>query len=361
MLNLKKQQKLIEGISLKDVTRRMKPFTIVLPIKGTDVEKKLFKKSILSAINLNPDELILGVDNPFNLELKKQILELVEQTGYNKLRFIEVEKSGDWNFQLAHVVWECYKAAKYDKIFSYDIDSTICSTILLGYDKIGTNNIACISFTKRMPINTPQKLIRYISHRLRIRSSEYCFTGCYWIWRPFYFEYMKKEDYMKIKNGVDGILVDKILDHPTYKLVTRKEIGARCYTIGNEDYDWRQFQDGIWMWANKQDFVTKRRKILAERKASMNRNPKMKKRIRYQLSVKYLRCIESNFWVYLLSKVFMYQYWNLLKGYLWASKHQEAEIVKVAVKHDVYEFSYLGVKLLPKRKWKDANKTGFNI
>lgn len=340
----------------------MNEFTIVLPIRGTELEIPMIKRAIRSCMPLKPGEIIIGVDGDVSRIIINHVRKIFSENKYGDFRIIYVSKSKEWGFQLANVIWRCYKAAKYDKIFSFDVDSTLRLSVLMGYNKIGTNNIACISFTKRMPINSPQKLIRYLSHRLRIRSTDYCFTGCYWIWRPYYFEYILKDDYKKIKNGVDGILVDRLLAHPIYKLVTNKEIGARCYTIGNEDYDWRQFQNGIWFWANKQKFVIKRRKVLEQRKNKLfhGTGSKLLTKLHYVASISFFNIVEKNYLIFMFGQILMYQYWYLLKGYRWAGKNPNEEIVKVAATHDLYEFSYLGVKLLPKRKWKDADKTGFN-
>lgn len=338
----------------------MKPFTVVIPIKGTDVEKKLFKKSILSAINLNPDELILGVDYPFNLELKKQILELVEQTGYNKLRFIEVEKSSDWNFQLAHVIWECYKKTSYDYIFSFDIDSTVRKIVLSGLKWIGEDHVAVVSFTKRMPINSITKLIRHIFVRIRVWQSDFVFSGCYWVYRPYYFDSIKKNMLQKIHNGVDGILVEETLSQRKYKLITKKEKGVRCYTIGNEDMDWRQFQDGIWYFGNWRTLMKQRKKRYFERNKGLiqKRNTSFFAKIQLNLNKRKFEIIETNPIIFILIKAFAYQHWNMLRGFLWAKSNSNSDCVKKAKTVDKEAWGLFGSKYLPKLKWKNGG-TGF--
>ena len=230
----------------------MEPFTIIVAIRDTDEEYEYMMESLQSALALNPEEIINGLDEPVSSRILKRI-EHIKNLYDNDtpVRTVVVKKTRDWNFHLAHLTWEMYKASSNDKMLHFDIDTVLKKQVMLGFDQIGKNQIAIISFTKRFRIKNLSELVRFLFYRLRVRMVDYVFSGTYWMFKPYFFEISDLTEYKNIRNGIDTYITAKMYGQDKFKIITRKEIGAKMLTIANEEYDWRQFQDGIWYFANK--------------------------------------------------------------------------------------------------------------
>lgn len=363
----------------------MLKFTIVLPVRDTDQEYKFLKKSLPSALAIKPDELIIGADAPLSPRLAHRIAELCKvKDPKTEVRILPVDKDATWNFQLANVMWNCYTFAKYDYILSFDVDSILRPIVLMGLEQIAKDGTAVVSFTKRLRIKTPGELLRHIFYRLRVMQTDYVFSGVYWIYRPYYFENVPLEKYKTIYNGVDTIMCNEILDKKKHRIVTNKETGVDCLDIQNEDLPWRQYQTGIWIWANRESFmqrrleyIKKRKQQLPKRKAesfARARGPKSllirKARfafIEFRMKIfehpfiqnQILKHIETRSAAFLLVKTIAYWHPHLLLGYLWAKKHPNSEAVKMAKQLDQYEWGFQGSKYVTHKKWKREG-TGFN-
>ena len=313
-------------------------FTIAVAVAFTDKEKQFLEKSIKSAIKLNPGELLFGVDKGVDPESLSKIKEICSANNFDRWTIVEVEKSNEWNFQLANVVWHCYKQAKFDKILCYDIDTELRSNVMLGYDQVGKGNLACVSFTKKLLIRSVSDMIRYIFYRFYIMRNSFVFSGIYWIYRPYFFKNVILKDYMKIVNGIDLFLVDAILKGKTHKLLTRKEIGSNSFDLQNNDYPWRQFQIGIWYGANRSnllEYITKKCK-------ETNSEPSLIKKV-----------VHSHPTLLVLLMYFLNQHPYSWKGYRWACKNNDHDAVISATKVDLSEWELLGGKYVEHlRDWK---------
>lgn len=314
----------------------MRKFTIILAIRGTEKEEKFYKRSIKSAVALHPDEIIIAVDYPFPYDWLLKVRYTFQDLHWTQFRIIQVEKSTEWKFQLAKVVWEVYKASNNDCIYHFDIDSEVRPIVMIGLKEIGIDNVAVLSFTKRTRLKTIPDLFRFISYRIRIKTVSSVFSGNYWVYRPSYFKLISKEASQKIKNGIDTLLLEELSKQKKYKLVTKKDMGVNSFDIQNEEYDWRQFQDGIWYFGHRKTFYK-------EIRASHQGKGRLAK---YPL-------------LYMLVKTVVYLRWNILKGYLWASSHPNDPIVEKARQLSLYEWNYLGGDLVkPIKNFKDTG-TGF--
>jgi hypothetical protein len=336
------------------------------------------EKSLPSAIKLNPDELIIGLDYPESQRIMNKACRICNELNFKNIRIISAEKNPDWNFQLANLIWKCYNLAKNDIILSFDVDSILRKEVLLGLDQIGHDNIAVVSFTKKLRIKTLGELVRYVFYRLRVKQSDYVFSGVYWIYRPFYFANIELEKYMKIYNGVDTIMCEQILEKNTHKIITRKEKGVNALSPQNEDLPWRQYQTGVWLGANEQYFKINRLKRIEKRKQdfvirkkmSLERARDTKSRlariarlklaeIRIKLAEKYINNkIEASPIFYVLVKTIVYWHPYLLLGYMFAKKNPENEAVMIAKTMKEMEWGYTGSKYLNHKKWKKEG-TGF--
>ena len=69
----------------------MKPFTIILPIKGTDEELKFMEKSIPSAVKINPDQILFGLDYPLKSDITTKIDQLMNKYNYSNYLIIPIK------------------------------------------------------------------------------------------------------------------------------------------------------------------------------------------------------------------------------------------------------------------------------
>ena len=323
-------------------------FTIVLPIRGTNRELKYMRKSIPSAVKLDPGELLFACDAPLRPEINSMIIEMMKEYKFTRYRIRVFERDPSWGFQLAHVLWYCYRDAKYDRILSFDIDSVVRKEVMLGYDIIGKNNVAVCSFTKKLLISGLLSLQRYFFYRLRVKQSDYVFSGVYWIHKPYFFANIKKDEYMKIINGVDTFLTNKIRENGTHKIITRKEKGVNALDHQNEDYPWRQFQTGIWIQANQKFSMSSTIMRLKSKHSLSNwRNVTFRGIVlycMYKISPKLCEKLVSGDMplLFVLVKSFMYGHPYLLKGYRWAQKHHDHKVVELASTMSFDEWGYNG-------------------
>ena len=312
-----------------------KKFSIVMPFHDTPRERKFALKSIPSVIKLNPTEFVIGIDEPAKDDLPAYITGICAKNGFENVRLIRVPRTKDWNFQLAHVIWECFHACVHDKILGCDVDNKLRGAVMLGYDLIGKDNTAVVSFTKKILMRTVWDCIRYIRCRIRIKNTDFTFSGSYWIYKPYYFANVKKSEMQKIYNLIDGCMVDSIMRQKTHKIVTRKEIGVSCMDYQNEDYPWRQFADGIWLYANKHTL-----KATDERFRERSTNP-----VRWTV-----RYIVNRFPILVvMHRSFVNQHPVMTSGWRWAVKHRDSEAVEAAAGMSLADWQTYGASKHVKR------------
>lgn len=313
-------------------SKMIEKFTIVLPIKGTKEEDGFMERSIHSAFDLNPDEIIIALDEGVSKIIEARVDFCCQSYSGKRpcVRKIYTSKDPQWSFQLANIIWNCYSKANNDRIFSFDIDSVVRKDVLKGLPQL-KDDVALVSFTKKLHIGTIPDLIRFIFYRIRVKTNESVFSGNYWVDRTKFFDLIDKNDYMKLKNGVDTYLTEKIRQS-RYTMINRKDMGVTALSKQNEDYDWRQFMDGVWFYANRDKIKagTVKRGVL--KRGFFRRHPKL----------------------LVLLKSTVYQRYGILRGFNWASKNQKHETVVKASTVDLYEWGYFGTKYLPKLKFKDT-------
>ena len=124
--------------------------------------------------------------------------------------------------------------------------------------------------------------------------------------------------------------------------------------------DWRQFQDGIWLYANMDTFRKNRKIRHQQRKQHLLENNKFtfSRRINLGFRVSIGSILDKHPRLFVLIKSLAYQHWYLLEGYSWSTKNPNAEAVKLAKSMSFEEWGYKGSKFLPKRKWKHKG-TGY--
>ena len=317
-------------------------FSIVVPFRDTSNERAFARKSIPSAVRLKPSEIVIGMDEPVAESTMKCVDEIFEELSFRNYRVLQVPRSAEWNFQLANVIWHCYKACKNDKVLAFDIDSVLRPSVLKGYDIIGQNGNAVVSFTKKLLIENISDMIRYVFYRCRIRISSYTFSGIYWIWRPYYFEDVDIGGFTKIQNGIDTYMIGCIVDQNRHNIVTLKDIGVNCLDIQNEDMPWRQFQDGVWLYTHPEVIGVYQQKSLF---TSIRGNV--------------IRSLNRVMPFTALARTICYQHPWMLRGWRWAKSNSNHEIVQMASELSPLEWELMGAKHVKEiYDWQKQGKTG---
>ena len=287
-----------------------------MPFRDTPRERKFAERSIPSAIVLKPDEFVIGIDEPADPSFLTLISELCAGHSFQNYKILPVPKSDKWKFQLANIIWHCYQECRNDRILAFDVDSVLRPTVLRGLDLVGYDGNAVVSFTKKFLIKSVADLIRYTSSRLRIATSPHVFGGVYWIYRPYYYNDVDLKGMMAIRNGIDTYMMNCVLEQGKHKTLTLKKIGVNCMDRENGDYPWRQFQDGIWCYANKSKFRD------MQRDARELRSPGTRDVIG--------NVIDRTPTLLILLKSAVYCYPWLLRGWLWARKNTDHDAVAKA-------------------------------
>lgn len=317
-----------------------------MPFRDTSRERKFALKSIPSAIKLHPDELVIGVDAPMSESFAKLIDELCKKESFENLKIVEINhESQEWGFRLAHIIWECYKACTNDKILVFDVDTVLRPVVLKGYELVGQNNNAVVSFAKKLLIKSASQLIRYAIYRMTVKRRG-VFSGIYWIYKPYYFENVILSEFKQISNGIDAFMFDVIQKRRTHKVTILKDIGVNCLDIQNEEYPWRLFQIGVWMYSNT---FGKTKQL-----SSMNSLPKNS--ARYKIKVFIKKRFPGIILFYRISRM-GYDKW-VIKGVLWARENKEHTATRTASKLSYTEWELTGTKYIKDvHNWEKHGRT----
>ena len=322
----------------------MTKFSIVMPFRDTPRERKFAEKSIPSAIALEPDEFLIGVDEPADESFLALISRLCAKQSFTNYRILSVPKSDKWRFQLANIIWHCYQECRNDRILAFDVDSVLRPAVLHGLDFVGRDGNAVVSFTKRLLVRSLGDLIRHMFYRLRVRLHSYVFSGIYWVFRPHYFEDVDLEGMQSIENGIDTYMVKRISAIGRHKVLMLKEMGVDCMDIQNEDYPWRQFQEGIWYYANKDTYMDLRRQSRGRKNSRKN--------IIHRILGRYLGL------VILFRSVVYCRPW-LFRGWFWARRNPGHTSIHAARDAGLDEWSTMGSKHVRAiRDWRKYGRLG---
>lgn len=297
----------------------MKKFSIILPFRDTSLERKFAEKSLPSAIALNPDEMVIGVDAPADPSFIDLILNLCQP--FKDVNIVQVPRSDEWNFQLANVLWSCFGECRNDVVFVSFIDIIFKPVLLQGLEYIGQNNTLGVSFPVRPLTRNLSEWIRYLSERWTIRKREYVWDGTSWLYLPYVFEDVDKKGMQEIFNGVDTYMETCIINASRHKIITLPQSGAQSMNLANTDYPWRQFEWGVWKYAN----------LAVDKKKRLQRNGGKLSRL--------LTLIINKFPILPVLKLsFTRQHQWRLRGWMWARKNPTTIAVTKArgVPYEVY-------------------------
>lgn len=228
-----------------DLTRE---FSVVLPIKD---ELEYFKQVFPSYLALRPKDLVLCLDDPPPTDVERVAKDLASTTPVD-LNIVKVGRDKSWNFHQGHVRREGYLQARHDKIFTSDVDVRIVpQNVLEGFDLVGKNGIAAVTFAKFPPMNSPVTILRALSYHARRLLRRKPFTGIYWLYRPYYLDLVPDALIRSIYNGEDTLLKGLILTNEQYGYHYLNKVGCFALSEQNEDLPWRQYVHGLWFAKNR--------------------------------------------------------------------------------------------------------------
>ena len=313
-----------------------------MAFRDTPRERTFAEKSIPSAIALGPDELVVGIDGDGGAGagnggdtgrdgLAEFVTSLCERHAYaGRLSVVRVERSPEWGFQLANVIWHCYKASRNDAVLSFDIDSVLRREALRGARMVGRDGVASALVSKHMLTRTPSEYLRYAGFCLRgivAKRNAYASSGAYWLHLPWYFANVSRDGLAGISNGIDDYMLARMAANGTHRVVRVPGNGAMSLDIENVDYPWRQFADGMWHGANGSPRSAGPRAALREAALAVG-------------------------------KAAAYQRPHVARGWLWAVLHQDSEACRAARETDLAGWITRGSAYVRDREW-GRKGTGF--
>ena len=275
---------------------------------------------------------MIGVDAPAYKSFLDLISKMCADNSFTNYRVLAVPKSDKWNFQLANIIWHLYKECRNDCILAFDVDSVLRPTVLRGLDFIGQDNTAVVSFTKKLFVKTVGDAIRNFVYRLRVKRSQMVFSGIYWIYRPYYFNNVNIDGMRAIQNGIDTHMIKQIDKSNTHKILTLKDIGVGCLDPQNEDYPWRQFQDGIWYYVNRHTWIKSKKNNLIHKNSFIIYTM-------YKILYKFPALV-----VVLKSVVYCHPW--AIRSWMWAWRNQHHQASLAAHSADFDEWCMMGSKYI---------------
>lgn len=213
-----------------------------MAIKGTAREMESAPKALASACAIRPTQLIVGLDSDAPAALET----LVRDHAPCNLKVMRVQRDDAWLAHFPHVTWEMIRASDNDLILCTDADLILQCSIPEHAGLPGTSNIAAVTFLIVPGSPGLAGAWRRLTFRARrkfgTRKAE---TGLYFIWRPFYLDFIREDVMRSLRNGVDSIIWRTLEKTDRYDYVSSGIIGAIGCDDHSGDYPSSQFADGI--------------------------------------------------------------------------------------------------------------------
>jgi len=225
-------------------------FSIVLPIKS---EYQFVKRCLMSCYAINPDELIICLDDPPDQKTLQEINRIADKQGWaDKTKIITIPKNPEFHFHQAWVRREGFRKAKHDRILTVDVDTIINKNVLKALSLVGKDDVGFVSCSTSHTKNGFLGLWRHIAFKIANKSSPPRFTGLYALWRPYWLDseddnIKNLEDARKVKGGLALIGEDAYLHNcmqTKHKCVHLSEYGGYCMRNDCNDLPNVQFEIG---------------------------------------------------------------------------------------------------------------------
>ena len=226
------------------------PFSIVLPVKS---KSNLLEKSLTSCYSVNPDEVLICLDDPPDKKILDEIKRISNKYGYShKTKIITVQKNLEFSFHQAWVRREGFRQAKHDRILTVDVDLIINNKVLKALSLVGKDNVGFVSCSTAHSKNGLLGVWRHIAFKIANKKNPPQFTGLYALWRPYWLdtedEKIKSlENARKAKGGFALIGEDTYLHNcmqTKYKCMHLSDYGADCMRDDCNDLPDVQFEIG---------------------------------------------------------------------------------------------------------------------
>ena len=293
----------------------VRKFTAVVLFRDTPKERKFALKSIPSLVALNPDKIVVGIDDDRDEDFDRFVEKIFNGLGYGSYALVPVARDPSWQLHTAHVLWECLQAAGHDVVFACNIDTIIRPAVLDGLDMIGQDNLAMMSFSLWHKVRTvPDRIRRFYFQRQTKREATLKGTsGTYWIYLPFLLKAIDYDEYRSVANGFDSLIYFQFLKNG-YRCIFSHTVGAKCMDYENDDLPWRQFCRGAWYMANCTSWYAQSRPLRCIRRVFGD------------------SAFRKAFWVRaalgLVPDIWKTQYYGMWAGYWHAVKNPESELVQ---------------------------------
>ena len=293
--------------------------------------------------------MVIGVDAPADIEFVRAIRKIFDKSNTDThLNITQVDQDAAWHFGLAKVTWELYRAASHDVALMTNVDSVLEPAAIYGRDIVGTKNIAGVALLSRPLVRTISDVVRYGYWRL-VRRSRLRFTGLFWIYLPYYFDFIDVDSFKKIQNGTDTFMWECLTKNKQYTAITyRGENAAKDLNYTNNDLPWRQFMAGIFRYAN----IDKWQERVRCRQKNMGATAKLCSRV-----------LNTHPTMSVIFSSIMYAHPYFYKGYRYAQKHPQSKAVTAARTHSMaqWEMYFVDhVRNLYNWDLTEHQRTGFN-
>ena len=116
-------------------------------------------------MSLGADEIIVGADESRGADFDRFVAGVFQEAGYARYRILPVPRNKAWRLHAAHVVWDCYAAARNRVAFVCNIDTVIRPSVLAALDSVGRDKTGMISFSLRHRTRTLPDRIRWFYFR----------------------------------------------------------------------------------------------------------------------------------------------------------------------------------------------------
>ena len=324
-----------------------RPFTAIVLFRDTPGERLYARRSIPSITALGPDEILVGADEARGADFDQFVASIFQESGYARYRILSVPRDEAWRLHTAHVLWECFEAAKNKVAFACNIDTVIRPSVLAALDAMGRDKTGMISFSLRHKVRTLQDRIRWFHFQRQERRIKTLkgTSGTYWVYLPYVFEAVDRTDLMEVANGFDSLLWFRFEDSQ-YKAYFWHEIGAECMDYENNDLPWRQFCYGAWYGAN------------CEKKYVDSRPLKFVRR-RFGPSAA-LKIVHLRATLRLVPEIWRTQYYGIWRGFRYSLANPGSEMVRAmkGITYNDYNLKYGGTQVRKLKKWRRTG-TGF--
>jgi len=183
-------------------------FSIVIPVKD---EFQLLRWSLPSCYNIDPDEVLICLDDPPHERTLQEAKRIANKFGWSdRTKILSVAKNPEYRFHQAWVRREGFRRAKHDRILTVDTDLIINRNVLKALSQVGKDNIGFVSCSTLHSTGGWLGLWRAIGHRITSKLRPPGFTGLYALWRPHWLD--SEDEGIKLLEdprdaGVKGSLV----------------------------------------------------------------------------------------------------------------------------------------------------------